>query len=138
MSYWKGLMLAAVFDLIWIMGCPAQATEPATLPSQQVMTLEEFNTAGELEDGLMLHLQEQPSDVVAMQKLADLDMRQGWFEAAIGPLARALQLDPSRRRLWVMLDDAVKKGGRGTITDEELAEAAAAFVESLEMWGHGC
>jgi hypothetical protein len=35
----------------------------------------------------------------------------------------------------VTLDDAVKNGGRGEISDAELNEAAAAFVEAVEMWG---
>jgi cytochrome c-type biogenesis protein CcmH/NrfG len=112
-------------------------TAPA-IPSAQTVTLQELNTVAELEDSLMVHLREQPADIDAMQQLADVYLREGWNEDAIRPLARALQLDPSRRNLWVMLDSAVKHSGRGVITDQELTEAAAAFVESLEMSGHGC
>jgi hypothetical protein len=142
MSYWKGLMLAAVFDLIWIMGCPFLATEPETLAPTSVPAVtspvDELSEAGQLEDSLMEHLQEQPTDFVAMEKLADFYASHGWYEAAIRPLARALQLAPERRSLWVRLDTAVKNNGRGEITDQELTEDAAAFVEALEMWGHGC
>ncbi len=83
-------------------------------------------------------LQDQPSDVDAMQKLADVYASNGWYEAAIGPLARALQLDPTRRSLWSALDTAIAKSGRLKMTDKELTERAAAFVDAVEMWGHGC
>lgn len=42
----------------------------------------------------------------------------------IGCLARAIQLDPYRRELWVALDRAVARSGRTTITDAELTRAA--------------
>jgi len=132
MSYWKGLGVAVAIDLIWIMGCPLLATEPKTIAVQRV------NVVGNLEDSFMEHLQEQPTDVDAMAKLADLYMRNGWYEAAIGPLARGLQLDPSRRGLWAALDTAIRKSGRVKMTDKELTEKAAGFVEAVEMWGHGC
>lgn len=47
-------------------------------------------------------------------------------------------LDPSRRGLWVALDDAVERSGKDTITDAELTRRAARFVEAVELWGHGC
>src|SRR3989442_1230223 len=93
---------------------------------------------GQVEDSLMERLQEQPTDVDAMAKLADVYASHGWYEAAIGPLARALQLDPTRRSLWSALDTAIAKSGRAKMTDEELTEKAAAFVEAVDMWGHGC
>ena len=128
MSYWKGLMIAVAIDLIWIMGCSLVATEPV-----DAVRVEELNVIGNLEDSFMEHLQEQPTDVDAMAKLADLYMRNGWYEAAIGPLARALQLDPSRRGLWSALDTAIEKSGRAKMTDKELTEKAAGFVEAVEM-----
>jgi len=139
MSYWKGLGVAVAIDLIWIMGCPLLATEPPREtqrePVQQVAALA---VVGQLEDSLMERLQEQPNDVEAMQKLADVYASNGWYEAAIGPLARALQLDPTRRSLWSALDTAIAKSGRLKMTDKELTERAAAFVDAVEMWGHGC
>ncbi len=139
MSYWKGLGVAVAIDLIWIMGCPLLATEPPREtqrePVQQVAALA---VVGQLEDSLMERLQDQPSDVDAMQKLADVYASNGWYEAAIGPLARALQLDPTRRSLWSALDTAIAKSGRLKMTDKELTERAAAFVDAVEMWGHGC
>jgi cytochrome c-type biogenesis protein CcmH/NrfG len=139
MSYWKGLGVAVAIDLIWIMGCPLLATEPPPEtrrePVQQVAALAAI---GQLEDSLMERLQDQPNDIDAMQKLADVYASNGWYEAAIGPLARALQLDPTRRSLWSALDTAIAKSGRAKMTDKELTEKAAAFVEAVEMWGHGC
>jgi len=46
-------------------------------------------------------------------------------DAAIGRLARAIQLDPYRRDLWVALDRAIARSGRAAITDAELTRAAA-------------
>ncbi len=59
-------------------------------------------------------------------------------DAAIGRLARAIQLDPYRRDLWVALDRALERGGRAKITDAELTRAAREFVLAVEQRGHGC
>jgi cytochrome c-type biogenesis protein CcmH/NrfG len=148
MRYWKGLAIAAVFDLVWIMGCPFTPTEPDPPPFQAVawtaasssepQVLDELTHVGRLEDSLMVHLQESPDDVDAMLLLANVYTAQGWDDSAIGPLARALELDPSRRSLWVALDRAVAKTGRAKITDAELVRRAIAFVETVKMWGMGC
>jgi len=45
-------------------------------------------------------------------------------DAEIGCLARAIQLDPYRRGLWVALDHAVERSGRAKITDAELTRLA--------------
>ncbi len=138
MSYWKGLMIAVAIDLVWIMGCPSTATEPDPLPPVQVVEVAELTEIGSLEDSLMVYLGEHAEDVDVMEQLADLYADHGWYQAAIGPLARALQLDPSRRSLWVALDRALEKSGRAKITDAELVRKADAFVEAVEMWGMGC
>lgn len=149
MSYWKGLALAAAIDMVWIMGCPFTPMEPDPVPSSQAryFTLEpapqpegldQLQQLGQLEDSLMMHLQESPDDVDAMLLLANVYTAQDWDDAAIGPLARALQLDPSRRSLWVALDRTVEKSGLVKITDAELVRRALAFVEAVGMWGHGC
>jgi len=149
MNYWKGLGVAAAIDLVWIMGCPILVTEPEPLPPVAVVAAwpsaapvepqdVDFTALGELEDSLMMYLQEHPDDVDVIQKVADVYANHGWYESAIGPLARALQLDPSRRGLWSALDTAVEKSGIAKITDAELTRRAARFVEAVEMWGHGC
>ncbi|HKC41249.1 MAG TPA: hypothetical protein VKC15_17030 [Gemmatimonadales bacterium] len=48
-------------------------------------------------------------------------------DAEIGCLARAIQLDPYRRDLWVALDHAVERSGRATVTDAELTRLALRF-----------
>jgi cytochrome c-type biogenesis protein CcmH/NrfG len=150
MNYWKGLMLAAAIDAVWIMGCPILASEPEsatvvtdTVSERVVVRTDDKLTArileaSRLEDSLMLHLQQHSEDVTPMEKLAHVYMDNEWHESAIGPLARALQLDPSRRSLWVALDRAVELSGRGTITDAELTRKALEFKETVSMWGHGC
>ena len=86
----------------------------------------------------MMHLQEFPEDVDAIEKVADIYVDKGWWDQAIGPLARAIQLDADRWSLWSALDRAVGNAGMATISDAELTVRAAGFVEEVEMWGHGC
>ena len=136
MSYWKGLAVAAALDLAWIAACPAMPTDPA--PPRVIEAVAELVDIDRHVDSLMMHLQAHDEDVDAMQALADLCLSHSWHEAAIGPLARALQLDPSQRSLWVALDRAVERSGRQKITDAELTRRAQQFVEAIEMWGHGC
>jgi len=83
----------------------------------------------------MSYLQQSPEDVVAMATLARIYADNGWYDAAINPLARALQIDPQRRSLWSALDRAVEKSVKAKITDAELTRRAAAFAEAVEMWG---
>jgi hypothetical protein len=73
-----------------------------------------------------------------MERLAGFYMEHGWYDQAIGPLARALQLDAERRSLWVALDRAVEGAGMAKITDAELIRRAHEFKEKVEMWGGGC
>jgi len=156
MNYWKGLGVAVAIDLAWIMGCPFLATEPDTPTYSQEPNwvlnpnnvgvvyvaksrdLAQLADVSDLVDSLMTYLQDHPDDVDAIEQIADVYADNGWWDAAIDPLARALQLDPSRRRLWSALDRAVEQSGEAKITDAELTRRAAAFVESVDMWGHGC
>jgi hypothetical protein len=48
-------------------------------------------------------------------------------DAEIGCLARAIQLDPYRRELWVALDRAIERSGRVKITDAELTRLALRY-----------
>ncbi len=148
MNYWKGLMIAVAIDLGWIMGGPV-ATGPEPLPPREFAvawmdvplsrpSVEQLNEPSRLEDSLMTELQEHPEDVAAMEQLAELYMQSGGYDAAINPLARALQLDPARRSLWIALDKALEKSGIEKITDKELTIRAQQFVEAVEMQGHGC
>src|SRR6185312_15259450 len=147
MNYWKGLMIAVAIDLGWIMGGPA-VTGPEPLPPRELVVAwsdvplsrpsgEELEPS-RLEDSLMTELQEHPEDVTAMERLAELYMESGGYDAAINPLARALQIDPARRSLWVALDEALEKSGIEKISDKELTIRAQKFVEAVEMHGDGC
>jgi hypothetical protein len=152
MNYGKGLIIALVFDLAWLMGSPAATMGPDSMPPVQEVVADwpepphvksrpavaDLDRIGRQEDSLMTYLQAHPSDVDAMAKLAHVYAQNEWFDDAIGPLARALQLDPSRRSLWSALDRAVGGAGIAKISDAELTRRAAAFVESVEMWGDGC
>ena len=149
MNYFKGLAIAAAIDAVWLMGCPATSTGPDPLPPAEIVmdlpvtseppaALTEMGGMGTVEDSLMMYLQEHPESVDAMETLATVYANDGYFDSAIGPLARALQLDPERRSLWVALDRAVEQSGMVKITDGDLVRRATEFVEVFESWGHGC
>jgi len=158
MSYWKGLGVALAIDLVWIMGSSTILAPDLTVPRYRdepwVMNpgpettvsfaepepheVDELIEISERLDSLMMHLQEFPEDVDAIEKVADIYADKGWWDQAIGPLARAIQLDADRWSLWSALDRAVGNAGMATITDAELTVRAANFVEEVEMWGDGC
>lgn len=126
MTNWKVVTTSLALALGWTMGNPAVALGPAPDPQAEVqMSIARV-------ESLTQHLREVPEDVSAIEDLAALYMINGSYDAAIGPLARALQLDPHRRSLWVALDVAVIKSGRKVITDAELTKRAASFVAALK------
>jgi hypothetical protein len=89
-------------------------------------------------DSLMIHLQEDSLDVGAMQTLAQLYLDNGWHDAAIGPLARALEITPDDKKLRAALQAAGAAADLLPMTVEWLAERARQFVEAVAMWGHSC
>ncbi len=126
MTNWKAVTVALGLALGWFVGNPAVALGPAPDPRAEV----QVNVARV--EGLTQHLRNNPQDVDEMEHLAALYVANGCYDAALGPLARALQLDPRRRSLWVALDRAVERSGAARITDAELTRRAASFVEALE------
>jgi cytochrome c-type biogenesis protein CcmH/NrfG len=143
MSYWKGLAVAVAIDLVWIMGASTvlapDLQEPAyTVAEPEPNEVDELIEISERLDSLMMQLQMNPDDVDAMEKVADIYADKGWWDAAIGPLARAIQLDADRWSLWSALDRALDKAGMATITDAELTVRATNFVDEVNAWGHGC
>ncbi|PYO91339.1 MAG: hypothetical protein DMD58_04805 [Gemmatimonadetes bacterium] len=126
MTNWKAVTVALGLALGWFVGNPAVALGPAPDPRAEV----QVNVARV--EGLTQHLRNNPQDVDEMEHLAALYMANGCYDAALGPLARALQLDPHRRRLWVALDLAVKKSARVRITDADLTTLASEFRKSVE------
>ena len=127
MTNWKAVTVALGLALGWFVGNPAVALGPAPDPRAEV----QVNVARV--EGLTQHLRNNPQDVDEMEHLAALYMANGSYDAALGPLARALQLDPHRRRLWVALDNALRHLGRQRISAEELVLRAARFKESLAV-----
>ena len=152
MRYWKGLLIAAVFDAAWIGGRQFLADQPAPLPIADAMTLpfavhvpepdsltlERIAAIDGMVDSLMTHLQDDSLDVGAMNQLAELYVEHGWYEAAIGPLARALEITPGDKKLGAALEAAAKAAGVVSMTAEWLAEQADRFLEAVAMWGHSC
>lgn len=142
MRYWTGLLIAVAFDAAVIAG-PAyfgakQAIHVPAVAQPESLSFAELQQVDRRVDSLMQYLQERAGDVDAMLAIARIYTEHGWAGDAIGPLARALQLDPYRRDLWVALDRALDKMGWEKITDAELARAALEFVSAFEMLGHGC
>lgn len=127
MTNWKAVTISLALAVGWIMGNPAVALGPAPDPQAEV----QMNVARV--ESLTQHLREVPEDVGAMEDLAALYMSNGSYDAAFGPLARGLQLDPHRRSLWVAVDVAVIRSGRKMISDAELTKRAASFRQMLEM-----
>jgi len=126
MTNWKAVTISLGLAVGWIMGNPAVALGPAPEPQAEV----QMNIARV--ESLTQHLHRYPEDVSAIEDLAALYMTNGSYDAAIGPLARGLQLDPYRRSLWVALDVAVIRSGRKMITDAELVRRAAEFSKKLK------
>ena len=126
MTNWKAVTISLALAFGWTIGNPAVALGPGPNPQGEV----QMNIARV--ESLTQHLHSYPDDVGALEDLAALYMVNGSYDAAIGPLARGLQLDPHRRSLWVALDVAVIKSGRRMITDAELTKLAAAFHKSLK------
>lgn len=125
MTNWKVVTVSLGLAVGWIMANPAVALGPAPDPQAEV----QMNIARV--EALTQHLRNRPQDVDEMEHLAALYMANRSYDAAMGPLARALQLDPHRRTLWAALDNAVRLSGRGTITDAELVRRAAEFRVAL-------
>ncbi|HYT82180.1 MAG TPA: BTAD domain-containing putative transcriptional regulator [Gemmatimonadales bacterium] len=86
---------------------------------------------------LEMAVQENERDVESMRALAELYMTHGWHDHAIGPLARALELEPERGDLWMALGRALERSGRKA-DSTDLARAAREFVAAVALRGHGC
>jgi len=125
MTNWKVVTISLTLALGWIMGDPAIAMGPSHDPQAEArLVISQV-------DSLLAELREHPTDVAALEQLAAMYAANESYDAAIGPLARALQLDPKRRSLWVALDRALQRSGAARITDAELTRRAASFVQAL-------
>lgn len=88
---------------------------------------------------LMMQINVDSVNVLAMRKLAWLYTAHGWYDRAIGPLARAQQLAPGDEEIRAELESVIQRLGWAEDEVEYLvAEEAANFAEIVGMWGHGC
>ncbi len=113
---------------------PVRAPHSLALDSLSIADIEEL---GQQVEDLQLAVQQDEQDVEAMKQLAELYMRLGSYGDAIGPLARAVELEPQRGDLWMALGRALERSGR-TPDTTDLAAAAREFTEMIALAGHGC
>ena len=83
----------------------------------------------------MTTLSENPLDVTTMTDLAFLYMENGWWDRALGPLARASELEPTDELVNRFLELALARSGSGPF---DLAQLARDFAALAEEWNHGC
>lgn len=114
-----------------VMPKAAPPPEPITTTAQ----LAELNAIDSLVTMYIVAVQEDLFDARAMTDLAFLYMKQGWFDRAIGPLARAREIDATSEPLRRYLELAIARSGRGYV---DLYQAARDFEEMVQMEGHGC
>ncbi len=110
---------------------------PAAPRSLVSLSLAELEALARTEDSLVLAVQEDSANVDAMAELTHLYMRHGSFEQAVGPLARAIEVDASRDDLWYELLLALKLSGLDQ-RQVDLAARAREFADMARMAGHGC
>ena len=83
-----------------------------------------------------LTIQADSLNTTAMLDLAFLYMEHDRFDRAIGPLARAHEIDPGNEVLSRTIAMAVARSGIVGYVD--LYQAAREFAEMAAMWGEGC
>ena len=101
------------------------------------LSLAELELLAEMEDSLIAAIQRDSSDVGAMAELAQLYMLHGAYDAAVGPLARALELAPEREDLRAELQLAFRLGNLAA-RHVDVAAQVREFLELVAMAGHGC
>lgn len=83
-----------------------------------------------------LAVQADSLNTTAMLDLAFLYMEHDRFDRALGPLARARELDPSNAVLGRLISLAVVRSKTAGYVD--VYQAAREFAEMAAMWGEGC
>jgi hypothetical protein len=115
----------------------SRAREAPPPPPLESRSLGDLEVLAQIEDSLVRAIQDNDSNVDAMVELAHLYMREGSFESAVGPLARAMEVDSNRDDVWYELLLAMKLAGLDR-EQVDLAERAREFAEMAAMAGHGC
>lgn len=116
---------------------PVVVPKPDPQPGVLSVTaqLAELNTIDSLATAYILAVQNDPVDVRSMTDLAFLYMKHGWFDRAVGPLARAREIDATSEPLRRYLELAIARSGKRYV---DLYGEARAFEEMVQMEGHGC
>jgi cytochrome c-type biogenesis protein CcmH/NrfG len=113
----------------------ADVSRPA--PAVSSVPMDDLEEMERREDELMTAIQQDERDVESMRTLAEVYMRRGRYDAAIGPLARAAEVEPGRDDLRYELLLVLRLSERAGET-VDVAAAAREFAEMAAMWGHGC
>jgi hypothetical protein len=106
---------------------PIRRVDPATIAV--IAAIDSMATAH------ILAIQNDSLDSRSMTELAFLYMKQGWFDRAIGPLARAREIDATSEPLQRYLDLAIARSGLGFV---DVYQAAREFEDIVAVEGHGC
>ena len=112
----------------------SRAGSPTPLDS---LSLADLATLARVEDSLVRAVQHSDRNVAALAQLASLYMLHGANNEALGPLALALQVDPSHEDLRYELRLALKLAGLDR-KHVDLGERAREFAELVALAGHGC
>ena len=102
--------------------------------SSASVTVDSIMAIDALSDEFITAVQQDPLNVPAMIDLALLYMKNGWFDRAIGPLARAREVAPASEEVRQYLELAMARAGG--VWDLNLK--AREFEALVEMWGMGC
>ena len=117
---------------------PIKRVDPVVEPIRRVdqtANIAALNAVDSMATAYILAIQNDPIDSRSMTELAFLYMKQGWFDQAIGPLARAREIDATSEPLRRYLELAIARAKLGTV---DLYQAARDFEERVAMEGHGC
>ena len=116
---------------------PIRRVDPVVEPIKHLdpARIAALNVIDSMATAYILAIQNDPIDSRSMTELAFLYMKQGWFDQAIGPLARAREIDATSEPLRRYLELALARAELGTV---DLNQAAREFEERVAMEGHGC
>src|SRR5207302_550182 len=113
---------------------PARVARGTAATSLDSLSLAELQLLAQMEDSLIRAIQQDSGD---MAELAHLYMLHGAYDAAVGPLARALELAPERADLRAELQLAFRLGNLAA-RHVDVAAQVREFLELVAMAGHGC
>lgn len=114
---------------------PVRLAVTSQSPTEVALTLVQLAAADSQINHHMMLIQESPELAPQMVELAFFYMKHGWYDRAIGPLARAREIDVLNEAIGRYLELAMARAGKGYV---DLYQAARDFEEMVAMWGEGC